>query len=74
MSQESQLHELGEMQARINRMFNYGRKLNSELELSNLTEDEVVQGMYNLDITGGRYVNAYKSLTRKFGGAVEDEV
>ena len=61
------------MQARINRMFTYGRKLNTELKLSDLTMMEISQGMYALDITDGKYPNAYKYLSRKFGCTMEDE-
>lgn len=73
MNMEYQLCELGEMQARINRMFDYGRKLHSELVLLNLTETEVGLGMLNLDISDCRYPNAYKSLASKFGRTVEEE-
>ncbi|MCD9522702.1 hypothetical protein GLP14_07585 [Photobacterium carnosum] len=73
VNQDTQLYELGEMQARINRMFTYGRKLNTELKLSDLTMMEISQGMYALDITDGKYPNAYKYLSRKFGCTMEDE-
>ncbi|MGF1768989.1 hypothetical protein L4D06_16600 [Enterovibrio makurazakiensis] len=71
MNMESQLCELGEMQAKINRMFDYGRKLQSELKITELAEKEIIQGMLNIDIPDYRYPNAYKHLARTFGRSLE---
>ncbi|MFN3014431.1 hypothetical protein ACK1CN_00700 [Vibrio coralliilyticus] len=62
---ESQLCELGEMQALINRMFSYGRELQSDLDLTNLTEQEISQGMRNINIVN--CPAAYEYLAGKFG-------
>ncbi|EPN4955266.1 hypothetical protein ACT0HV_003254 [Vibrio diabolicus] len=66
LNMESQLCELGEMQALMNRMFSYGRELQSDLDVTSLTEQEISQGMRNINIANNCPA-AYEYLARKFG-------
>ncbi|HHG3482287.1 TPA: hypothetical protein ACPVZL_003535 [Vibrio parahaemolyticus] len=59
---EYQLVELGVLQAKVNRMFDYGRYLQSKLDLSEFKSDEIAQGLLNLKISRAQYSNVYKKL------------
>ncbi|WP_228014026.1 hypothetical protein, partial [Vibrio sp. OPT46] len=59
---EYQLVELGVLQAKVNRMFDYGRYLQSKLDLSEFKSDEIAQGLLNLKISRAQYPNVYKKL------------
>ncbi|WFB47867.1 hypothetical protein [Vibrio coralliilyticus] len=63
---EHQLLELGEMQALINRMFDYGRELNSDLNISDLTEVEIIQALKNINIYQHSFPGVYAELNRRF--------
>ncbi|MFM2598566.1 hypothetical protein [Vibrio fortis] len=66
LNMESQLCELGEMQALINRLFSYGRELQSNLDVTSLTEQEISQGMRNINIADNCPA-AYEYLAGRFG-------
>ncbi|EGQ9298898.1 hypothetical protein D8X80_15205 [Vibrio parahaemolyticus] len=59
---DHQLFELGKLQARVNRMFDYGRDLQSKLDLSEFKSKEVADGLSNLKISRTQYPNVHKKL------------
>ncbi len=54
------------MQALINRMYSYGRDLQSELSLTELTEKEIYEGLLNIDIDDLKHSEVHSLLEKKF--------